>query len=100
MIAGVYKTTPIRQLEREVNTPPLDLYLSGRIAIFEARLQASGIDQLVKNSVAKVVNWLKQRGLRSKKPRDDVEMGSQRNRTIWARDWLTSGSPVEAIDKK
>ena len=99
MIAGVYKATPVRQFEREVDTPPFDLYLSGRVVAFEARLQASGMDQLVKNSAAKVANWLKRRGPR-KKPIDDVEIGSQGNRAIWARDWLAGGSPIEAIDRE
>ena len=66
----------MRQLERKIDTPPLDLYLNGRIAIFEARLQASGMDQLVKNSATKVANWLKRRGPWPKKPISDVEVGS------------------------
>jgi len=100
VIAGAYKATPVRQLEREVDTLPLDLYLSGRVVAFEARLQASGMDQLVKNSAAKVANWLKRRGPRPKKPIGDVEVGSQGNRAIWARDWFAGGSPVEAIDRE
>ena len=75
MIAGAYKTIPIRQLERKIDTPLLDLYFSGKVATFEARLQASGMDQLVKNSATKIANWLKQRGPRPKKPIDDVEVG-------------------------
>ena len=76
MISSAYKATPVRQLEREVDTPPLDLYLSGKVATFEARLQASGMDQLVKNLTAKVANWLKQRGPGPKKPIGDIEVGS------------------------
>ena len=76
MIAGAYKTTPVKQFEHEVDTLPFDLYLSGKVAIFKVRLQAFGMDQLVKNSAAKVVNWLKRRGPRSKKPIDDIEVGS------------------------
>ena len=76
MIADAYKATPVRQFEREVDTLSLDLYFSSRVAVFEARLQASGMDQFVKNSAAKVANWLKQRGPRPKKPIGDVEVGS------------------------
>jgi hypothetical protein len=79
MVAGTYRATPVKQLERETNVSPLDLYLNGRVAAFEARLQASGMQQLVKNSVAKVANWLKRRGPRTK-PSDDVEARSQINR--------------------
>ena len=100
MIAGIYKTIPIRQLERKVDTLPLDLYLSNRVVVFEVRLQVSGIDQLVKNSVAKIANWLKRRGPRPKKPISDIEIGSQRNRATWAKDWLAGGSPIETIDRE
>ena len=100
MIAGAYKATSVRQFEREVDTPPLDLYLSGRVVVFEVRLQASGMDQLVKNLTAKVANWLKQSGPGPKKPTSDFEIGSQRNRATWAKDWLAGGSPIEAIDRE
>ena len=76
MIANAYKATSVRQLEREVDIPPLNLYLNNRIVVFEARLQMSGIDQLTKNSAAKIANWLKQRGPRPKKPIGDIEIGS------------------------
>ena len=39
IVAGAYKSTPIRCLETETWVPPLDLYLNKRLADFEARLQ-------------------------------------------------------------
>jgi hypothetical protein len=39
IVAGAYKTTPIRCLETETWVPPLDLYLNKRLADFESRLQ-------------------------------------------------------------
>jgi len=39
IVAGAYKATPIRHLESETFTPPLDLYLNKRLADFEKRLQ-------------------------------------------------------------
>ena len=38
-MAGAYKATPIRHLETETYTPPLDLYLNKRLADFERQLQ-------------------------------------------------------------
>ena len=39
IVARAYKATPIRHLETETYTPPLDLYLNQRLADFEQRLQ-------------------------------------------------------------
>ena len=39
IVAGAYKSTPIRCLETETWVPPLDLYLNKRLADFEDRLQ-------------------------------------------------------------
>jgi hypothetical protein len=39
IVAGAYKSTPIRCLETETWVPPLDLYFNKRLADFEHRLQ-------------------------------------------------------------
>ena len=39
IVAGAYKTTPVRCLETETWVPPLDLYFNKRLADFESRLQ-------------------------------------------------------------
>jgi hypothetical protein len=44
IVAGAYKATPIRHLETETYTPPLDLYLNQRLADFEQRLQQRVLD--------------------------------------------------------
>jgi hypothetical protein len=38
MIAGVYKATSVKQFKRKVDTLPFDLYLSGKVVVFEVRL--------------------------------------------------------------
>ena len=73
-MAGAYKATLVKHLEHKMDVPLLDLYLSGKVATFETKLQASGIDQLVKNSVVKVANWFKRKGP-YKEPTSDVEAG-------------------------
>lgn len=42
-MAGSYRATPVRSLETETAVAPLDLYLTKRVADFEARLEASGM---------------------------------------------------------
>jgi hypothetical protein len=43
VVAGAYKATPIRSLEVETFTPPIDLYLDGRLAAFQKRLEDSEV---------------------------------------------------------
>lgn len=45
---GAFKATPIRQLETESYVRPLDLWLNGRIARFQARMEHSEIVQKVR----------------------------------------------------
>jgi len=51
-VLGTFKATPIRQLETESYVPLLDLWLNGRIARFQARMEHSGIAQKVKDACA------------------------------------------------
>ena len=64
IVAGAYKATPIRALETETYTPPLDLYLDGRLAAFRDRLANSQVGQAIQEA-CKVI----QRRLRNKKGR-------------------------------
>ncbi|EAQ84813.1 hypothetical protein CHGG_08827 [Chaetomium globosum CBS 148.51] len=44
IVAGAFKSTPIRNLETETWVPSLDLYLNKRLADFENRLQRPDLD--------------------------------------------------------
>ena len=44
IVAGAFKSTPIRNLETETWVPPLDLYFNKRLADFEARLRMPALD--------------------------------------------------------
>ncbi|EAQ91345.1 hypothetical protein CHGG_03280 [Chaetomium globosum CBS 148.51] len=57
IVAGAFKSTPIRNLETETWVPPLDLYLNKRLADFENRLQRPDLDdgQGGKKTAASVV---------------------------------------------
>src|SRR6187402_1977695 len=64
VVAGAYKATPIRALETETHTPPLDLYLDGRLAAFRERLASSKVGQSIQEACKAI-----QRRLRNKKDR-------------------------------
>ena len=96
---GVYKRTLVRSLETEANVPPLDLYLNKRLADFEARLEATGKGQLIRNACAAVANRLKnrlknRRG-RPREPRPDPEGGEAHQQ--WSRRWVADKSTAEAM---
>ena len=44
IVAGAFKSTPIRNLETEIWVPPLDLYFNKWLANFETRLQQPALD--------------------------------------------------------
>ena len=49
-VLGAFKATPTRRLETESYVPPLDLWLNGRIARFQARMEHSGIAQKIRDA--------------------------------------------------
>lgn len=51
---GAYKAAPIQKLETEAYVPPLDLWLNGRIAPYQARIERTGIAQLIKDASATI----------------------------------------------
>ena len=55
IIYGGYKATPIRHLETETFYPPIDLYINGRLADFENRLDRTGKRELINNINTRVI---------------------------------------------
>ena len=55
MVIRAYKRTPIRNLKIKTNIPPLDIYLSKRLADFEARLKATKKGELIRNTYRAIV---------------------------------------------
>ena len=49
-VLGAFKATPFRQLETEAYVPPLDLWLNGKIARFQARLEKSGLARQIRDT--------------------------------------------------
>jgi hypothetical protein len=47
IIVGAYKATLVRALETETFTPPLDLYLDGRAAAYQARIEGTKVEGVI-----------------------------------------------------
>jgi len=64
-VLGAFRATPIRQLETEAFTTPLDLWLNGRVARFQARLERTGIAKQIQDACAAIRTRLRARRRRT-----------------------------------
>jgi hypothetical protein len=64
-VLGAFKATPIRQLETEAYGPSLDLWLDGRIARFQARLERTSLARQIKDACAAIRAKLRLRTYRN-----------------------------------
>ena len=83
MIAGAYKATPTRMVEVETFVPPLDLYLNGRIAAFQKRLEDSGLDKEIRQACGEIRRRL--RGKRGRRKAHCPTPGQRRRE--WVQKW-------------
>jgi hypothetical protein len=102
VVAGAYRATPVRFLEAETATPPLDLYLNKWVADFERRLERTGKGELIQavcNRVATRLQHCRQRRRRrvaaETPPRPSLEFGA--GRTAWAQVWTEDSTPEEIL---
>ena len=99
VITGAYRATPVRHLETEAGVLPLDLYLSKRLAVFEARLEASGKGQLIKDVCAGLRHALRQRRGRPRRQKPpSIEEGE--GRAQWVRRWVDSSPQEEPAERE
>ena len=81
VVAGAYRATPVRFLEAETATPPLDLYLNKWVADFERRLERTGKGELIQAVCNRVATRLQQRRQRRRRaaaetpPRPSLDTG-------------------------
>lgn len=54
IVLGAFKATSARQLEVESYVPLLDLWLNGRAARFQARLERSGLAQKIRDACSSI----------------------------------------------
>ncbi len=57
-VTGIYKTTPIHYLKREMDVLSVDIYFNKKIADFERRLVKSGMTELINNSNTTITIYL------------------------------------------
>ena len=93
---GAFRATPIRQLETEAFIPPLDLWLNGRHATFQARLEKTGMAELIRNACTEI--HMRTQTLR-RRPRRRLENPTHgADRQQWTTDWV--GRPIDAWDER
>jgi hypothetical protein len=88
-VLGAFKATPIRQLETEAYVPPLDLWLNGRTARFQARLERTSLARQIKDACAAIRTQLRLRRRRNQQVADTPAAA----RKQWAEKWI--GQPIE-----
>ena len=87
-VLGAFKATPIRQLETEAYVPPLDLWLNGRIARFQARLEKTGLARQIRDACTAIRVQLRTR-------RRDTPASARKQ---WVEKWI--GQPIEQWDEQ
>jgi hypothetical protein len=87
-VLGVFRATPIRQLETEACFPPLDLWLDGRIARFQARLERTDLAKKIQDACTAIQIHLRTRRQRRRQTPDTPAVIRKR----WVEKWL--GQPI------
>ena len=90
-VLGAFKATPIRQLETEAYVPPLDLWLNGRIARFQAQLERTGIARQINDACTAIRIQLRTQRQRRRAP--PVTPAAKRRQ--WVEKWI--GTPLEQL---
>jgi hypothetical protein len=93
VVAGAYRATPIRSLETETFTPPIDLYLDSRLATFQKRLENSKASQVIENACS----WIRARIKNRSRRRTTRKTTIQEQRESWTRereDWFRQDQPM------
>jgi hypothetical protein len=97
-VLGAFKATPIRQLETEAYVPPLDLWLNGRVARFQARLERTGIARQIKDACTAIRIQLRTRRQRQRQRQRLIPATPASVRKQWVEKWI--GQPIEQWDER
>jgi hypothetical protein len=97
-VLGAFKATPIRQLETEAYVPPLDLWLNGRVARFQARLERTGIARQIKDACTAIRIQLRTRRQRQRQRQRPIPATPASVRKQWVEKWI--GQPIEQWDER
>jgi hypothetical protein len=100
-VGGAYKATPIRHLETETATPPLDLYLNKWVATMEERLQRNGMRTLIDQACSAIAGHLRRRPRRNCRaaatPTLPLNTEAGMGRTNWAAQWAVGRTPEDSM---
>jgi hypothetical protein len=91
-VLGAFKATPTRSLETEAYISPLDLWLNGRLACFQARLERTGIATQIREACSRIRSKLRSRAPRQRRRREAGNTLEERttpgvNRKTWTEQW-------------
>jgi hypothetical protein len=95
-VLGAFKATPIRQLETEAYVPPLGLWLNGRIARFQARLEQTGIARQVKDAYTAIRIQLRTRRQRQRRRAIPATLAAMQRQ--WVGKWISQ--PIEQWNER
>lgn len=95
-VLGAFKATPIRQLETESYVPPLDLWLNGRVARFQVRIEHSGIAQNIRNDCNTIRTQILNRTNRRRQASIQHAPTPGEERRRWVVKWIER--PLEQWD--
>jgi hypothetical protein len=99
----------MREKERQTTTmcalteayvPPLDLWLNGRIARFQARLERTGLARQIRNACTAIKTQLRLRTWRGQQqaPTTTTTTTPATARKQWVEQWI--GQPIEQWDER
>jgi hypothetical protein len=101
-VLRAFKATPIRQLETEAYVLPLNLWLNGRVAQFQARLEKTGLARQIRNACTAIKMQLRLRTrTRTQARTRNHQQAIDTLRTArkqWAENW--TGQPIEQWDEQ
>jgi hypothetical protein len=97
-VLGAFKATPIRQLHTESYVPPVDLWLNGRVARFQARTEHSGIAQKIRDACSSIRTRILSRTRRQRRQLASYALANTpgTKRKLWVEEW--TGLPLEQWD--
>jgi len=94
-VLGAFKATPIRKLETEAYVPLIDLWLNGKVARYQARIEWLGIADIIYNACSTVRNKLRdQRPVQRQRTREPLSVNPPtddtpgRKRKKWTEKWI------------
>src|SRR5439155_3050729 len=93
-VLGAFRATPVHQLETEAYVPPLDLWLNGRTACFQARLERTGMARQIQDTCTTIRAQLRTRRQRQRRAPDTPAIVRKR----WVEKWI--GQPIGQWDER